>query len=235
MKGNGKGTWVVGGARPGLGAGWKRGYILPLCISMSSFLWFPLQSHITSWACSLSLSLNSLNKSLIIQLCPIYFLCFSSFLSFAVSSSCFGLLLDAVGACYRVVVVVVVPLPHPPSPQSCWARLIFSRPFRLLLLYAIIKRRGEKFVVVCMFWRRRWRRVSVLKNFPRQIHPVSFWNHSRPWTQVVFLKPFIEVGRVVQISKSSLLARTHSFGTITAVTVLVCNFMDEAFQSIAWP
>lgn len=123
---------------------------------------------------ALSLSLNSLNKSLIIQLCPIYFLCFSSFLSFAVSSSCFGLLLDAVGACYRVVVVVVVPLPHPPSPQSCWARLIFSRPFRLLLLYAIIKRRGEKFVVVCMFWRRRWRRVSVLKNFPRQIHPVSF-------------------------------------------------------------
>jgi hypothetical protein len=165
----------MGGGRgpPGLGCGVKTGlYIAPFHLHVLLPLISSSKSH--HFVGVLSLSLNSLNKSLIIQLCPIFFLCFSSLLSFAASSSCFGLLLDAVGACYRVVVVVVVPLPHPPSPQSCWARLIFSRPFRLLLLYAIIKRRGEKFVVVCMFWRRRWRRVSVLKNFPRQIHPVSF-------------------------------------------------------------
>lgn len=113
MKGNGKRKWVVGGARPGLGAGWKRGYILPLCISMSSFLWYALQSHITSRACSLFLSLYTLSTNLsLFNFVPSISYVFSLSCPFAVSSSCFGLLLDTVGACYRVV---VVPLPHPPA------------------------------------------------------------------------------------------------------------------------
>lgn len=73
------------------------------------------------------------------------------------------------------------------------------------------------------------------EEFPSPTPPSEFLKPLTSLNPSIFLKPFIEVGRVVQISKSSLLARTHSFGTTTAVTVLVCNFMNEAFQSIAWP